>query len=221
MKKFLSFLFLLVWLVGCSGGPPIPDWTLASFNRLEDFKKNYLEGHQHIADLQFQKAVAEIKKSGDLEVLAKAYLTRMAVESAVLETPQDEEFIKINAAQSHPVHQNYHAFLTGQLNRVQEQLLPEVYRTVAKGLQQGKTDSLAADVARIDDPLSRLIASAVCIKQGRVNEAILQTAIDTASRNGWKKALLVYLEKLHAFYQERGQEEKADAISKRIQLIRS
>ena len=219
MKKIIIPLILLAWIAGCSSSPPIPDWTLASFNRLEDFKKNILEGNRRIAYLHFQKAVEEIKKSGDLDVLARAYLIRMAAEVALLEKSEDESFLKIDAVQSNPVHQNFHAFLTGPISRVQEQLLPAAYRTVTKRLQQGKMDGLAADIAGIDDPFSRLLAAAVCIKEGQASEAILKTAIDTASRNGWKKALLVYLEKLQLFYENHGQGEQATAVSKRIHLI--
>lgn len=220
MKKILIPLILLAWVAGCSSSPPIPDWTLASYNRLESFKKTFMEGDRRIADLHFQNAVEEIKKSGDLDILAKAYLIRMAAEAAVLEKPRDDSFLKIDAAQPNPDHQNFHAFLTGPASGVKEQLLPQAYRSVAKSLQQGKADGLAAEIARIDDPFSRLIAAAVCIRQGHASEAVLKTAIDTASKNGWKKALLVYLERLHSFYEKQGQTDQAAAVSKRIDLIK-
>jgi hypothetical protein len=206
-------------MAGCSSGRPTPDWTLKSFNHLEDYKKNCLEGNTRIADLHFNRALDEIKKSGDLGILARAYLIRMGIEVAVLEKVRDDDFLKVDAVEPNPVNKNFHAFLTGHLNRVQEQLLPEQYYGVMKPLSRGKTEELGNELEKIEDPLSRLIAIGVCVGQGRIDEGLLNTAIATASRNGWKKALLVYLEKLQVYYTEQGQQDKARTIKDRIQLI--
>jgi hypothetical protein len=169
--------------------------------------------------MHFKKAVEEIKKSGDLDLLARAYLTRMAMETAVLEKMQDDEFLKVEAVEPHPENANFHAFLTGQPDRVQERLLPSQYHGVLKLLTQGKMEGLAGALTEIKDPASRLIASGICVRQGRSDEGVLKTAIETASQNGWKKALLVYLERLQGFYAEQGRTDKATATMQKIKLI--
>ncbi len=219
MKRLLLPLILLLLVASCSSGPPIPDWNLKSYNRLEDFKKNYLEGNKAIADIHFKRALAEIRKSGDLDLLAKAYLIRMALEVAVLKQAGDEEFLKVEAVQSDPVNKNFHAFLTGKQDHVRDPLLPDQYRGIQRYLSQGKKDIPSNELARIEDPASRLIAVGVCVGQGRFDEKSLNIAIETASRNGWKKPLLAYLERLRIYYEDRNQTDKARAIRERIQLI--
>jgi hypothetical protein len=59
------------------------------------------------------------------------------------------------------------------------------------------------------------------VRYGYENAELLNGAVETASRQGWKKALLVYLERLHAFYMECREGEKADKIKQRILLIQS
>jgi hypothetical protein len=218
MKKRLVLLIIFCFLAGCSS-KPVPDWTLNSFNRLEAFKKNYLEGNLPIAEMHFKKAVEEIKMSGDLDILARAYLTRMAMQAAVLEKVQDDDFRKIEAAESHTENANYHLFLTGNLNRVQESLLPTPYHDVLKLLLQGRPDKLAGALAEIKDPVSRLIASGVCTRLDQSDEGVLKLAAETASQNGWKKALLAYLGVMESAYAKQGQAEKAAAVRQKRELI--
>jgi hypothetical protein len=73
----------------------------------------------------------------------------------------------------------------------------------------------------IDDPLSRLIASGLAVRHGLETEVILRTAVETASRNGWKRALLAWLERLKSFHEAAKDVEKTSAIRSRINLILS
>ena len=49
-------------------------------------------------------------------------------------------------------------------------------------------------LARIDDPQSRLIAAGVLFRQGRADPGVIALAIDTASAQGWRRALLAWLQ---------------------------
>jgi hypothetical protein len=101
MNKHVFILVFLMLFAGC-GSKPIPDWTNAAFKQLDDYKKNYLSGKTHIAEVDFNKAVEEIKKSGDLNILAMAQLTKCGVQTAVLEKMDDREYLKIDAVYSSP-----------------------------------------------------------------------------------------------------------------------
>jgi len=48
---------------------------------------------------------------------------------------------------------------------------------------------------------------------------LLTGAVETTSRQGWKKALLVYLSRLQAFYEQRQEVEKASKTKQKILLI--
>jgi hypothetical protein len=100
-------------------------------------------------------------------------------------------------------------------------LLPESYRPFWTTLRNGDAAKAAVAITAIDDPLSRLIASGLAVRHGLETEVILRTAVETASRNGWKRALLAWLERLKSFHEAAGDVEKASAIRSRIDLILS
>jgi len=221
LRSMLPVTLLMILLVSCGGSQPIPDWTYVSFNQMEDFKKAYLEGKAGTADLHFQRAVEEIKKSGDLNLLAKVYLNRYAVQVALLESFREDDFMKIQTAEPDPVNAAFYAFLKGNISQTDRNLLPPQYsQTVAEILAAKREDSLAKDVQKIEDPLSSLVmVGLLVLRYGYENEELLNGAVETASRQGWKKALLVYLNRLQAFYEQRQKGEKADKIKQKILLI--
>jgi hypothetical protein len=220
MKKFFILLIFITSLFGCGGSKQIPDWINASFNNLENYKKNYLIGKDRIAELQFNKAIDEIKKSGNLEILGRAYLTKYAVHIAVLEVFDDTEYLKIDALQPALQNRTFYNFLKGSFDKIDESLLPRQYDNVLKIFRKGQPEDAAKEISKMEDPLSRLIVAGLFVQKYNYDEGILKVAIDTASQNGWKKALLVYLEKLLLLYETKKEPEKAANIAQRIQLIK-
>jgi hypothetical protein len=220
LRSMLLVMLLIILLMSCGGSQTIPDWSYVSFNQMEDFKKAYLEGKEGIADLHFQRAVAEIKKSGDLNLLAKAYLNRYAVQVALLESFRDDDFLKIQAAEPNGANGAFYAFLKGDFSQSDSNLLPPQYPRTVADILAARRDSIAEDVRQIEDPLSRLVMTGVLVRHGYENAELLNGAVETASRQGWKKALLVYLERLQAFHLQRQEGEKADKIKQKILLIR-
>lgn len=219
-KNIIAFIFLML-IAGC-GSKPIPDWTNAAFNQLESFRENYLAGKTQIAELHFNKAVEEIKKSGDLDILARAYLTKCAVQTALLEKMDDREYLRIDVAQPVPENRSFHKFLSGgDTANVEEKLLPVQYQGFFMAYRSGRFADMSGTISKMEDPLSKLIAAGFLVKQDKCDEVCLKIAIDTAGRNGWKKALLVYLEKLLSFYEMQKDMEKATTTRNRIELIKN
>jgi len=221
MKRILCLLFLFLLLGGCSS-KPTPGWIVMGNQQLETFKQHFLTGGQPVVtERHFRKAIEEIKKGGDLDLLGKAWLTRMALEVAVLSEIDAGEYGKIDAAHPVPANKNFYLFLTGDPMAVDGSLLPAQYRSFLKALQGGDTVKVEKAVAAMaDDPLSQLIAAGISVRRHLENEAILQTAVSTASRNGWKRTLLVWLERLRTFYAATGDAAKAAAIRNRIDLMK-
>ena len=218
MKKVLWIaVFLLV--AGCGTTKPATEWLSAGYHQMDNYKRNYLSGQDKIAGLQFNDALKEVKKSGDLEILARAYLIRMALQTATLQDLASAEYLKIEAANPSPPNRNFYAFLKGEVAQVDEKLLPAQYLGFIETLRrQGEGERLRA-IERLDDPLSQLIAVGILVRMGQDNEAVLQRAIATASVEGWKKALLAYLARLKAYYEGKQEKSKALAIEQRINLI--
>ncbi len=214
----MVFSFLLV---GCGSSKPVPDWTDASFNQLDNYKKSYLSGKERIAEAYFNKAVDEIKSSGDLEILARAYLTKYAVHVAVLDAFDDREYMRIDAVEPILQNKNFYSFLKGAFDNVDEKLLPQQYAGFLRAFQSGKKDDVAHEISKMDNPLSKLIALGLLVQKNKNDETDLKLAIDIASHNGWKKALLAYLFKLQSFYKTNNKPDKAAHVEERIQLIKN
>jgi len=220
MKQCLSIFVILMLLAGC-GSTPIPDWTNAAFNQLDNYKKTSLIGNVNAAELHFNKALEEIKKSGDLDILARVYLIKYAIQTSLLEKIDDREYLRIEALYPSPVNKTYHAFLKADFDHVEPNLLPEQYRVFFKVLRTGNPGDTIDEILKMEDPLSRLIATGLMIQYSNPDERCLQAAVDTASQNGWKKALMIYLNKLHSFYETKKDSAKALNTQKKLELIRN
>lgn len=220
MKKPLGLCLAFLLLVGC-GSRTTPEWVVAGSQQLETYKRQYLAGGSPVvAERHFQKALEELKKSGDLDLLGKAWLTRMALQVAALADPEEGEYGRVAAAEPNRANSNYYRFLNGNPAEVEGALLPAQYRSYLKALQQRDPAQAEKEiVALADDPLSQLIAAGLAVRSGLESEAILLSAVNAASQNGWKRALVAWLERLQAWHEARGNTASAAAVRQRIDVI--
>ena len=218
MKKLLWMAVFLL-LAGCGTTKPTPSWFSTGSSQLDNYKKHYLGGQDKIAALEFNDALKEIKKSGDLEILGRAYLIRMALQTAALQDLTSAEYEQIKAVQPSPANENFYAFLQGKIAQVDEKMLPGQYLNFIEALRRQEADLRLRAIEQLDDPLSRLIAVGILLRLGQENEALLNKAVATASAEGWKKALIAYLARLQAFYAAHQEGAKARDIEQRLKLI--
>jgi hypothetical protein len=212
------FLFCLLF-AGCA--QPIPAWIDAGHQQIETFKRDFLTGAQPlVTELHFKKGVEEIKKAGDLDRLGRAWLTRMALQAAALEPMEEGEYLRIEAAGPVAVNRNFNLFLKGELAAVDVTLLPEQYREIPPALRGGNANEAVKKVTLIEDPLSRLIAAAVALRSHPQNESLLSAAVETASRNGWKRVLLAWLTRQAEYYDSAGDAARSALILQRIELMK-
>jgi hypothetical protein len=216
MKK-LAWLIAL-FITGCAS-LETPAWRLASFSHLESYKNHLLTGNQGLAELQFRRAIEEINKSGDLDVLARAFLTRQALHIALLTTYPQDDYLAVERLHLVPANRNYFLFLEGSFLQVEAALLPSQYRELLPALQKKEPRAILAAIGKIEDPLSRLIATGLAVRLGLDEERLLLAAIDNASAQGWKGALLVYLEATRKYYERKSAGDKAGRMQDIIDLI--
>jgi hypothetical protein len=220
MKKLFLLLFMFLLLSGC-GVKPAPVWISTGHKQLETFKQDFLIGRSPaITEIHFRNAVTEMKKGGDADLLGRAWLTRMALQIAMLMEMDAGDFPKIEAVEVVPANHNFYFFLKGDTAAVDISLLPESYRPFWASLLKGDATEVAVAITAIDDPLSRLIASGLSVHHGFETEILLRISVETASQNGWKRALLAWLDRLKSLHEASGDTEKASAIKSRIDLLK-
>jgi len=198
----------------------LPEWRTASFNHLEQYKKYFLSGREELAAIHFQKAIDEIKSSGNLSLLATAYLTRSALRTAVLEAPQIKEYLEVVEAGPDDDHKDYYLLLEGKFAQIQKTNLPTAYQDLAAVLEGGNEERISGAIFEIQDDLSRLIAIGLVVRYRMENEAILTGAVDLASANGWRKPLLIYMARLESSYQKRNEKDEAEKIRLKMELLK-
>ena len=211
-------LCLLAFICACSSAT-VPRWMDTASRQLENYKVNFLTNAEDDSEPNFTKARTAISSNNDLNLLAVVYLTRYALHTAVLENFDDSEFIRIDKLQPNTAHRAYYDFLKGNFQQIKPGDLPDQYRKLPSLMSSGDLSAAYRKIASIDDPLSLLIACGVWVKYLPVDESILQLAIDTAARQGWRRPLWAYLTRLQQYYADRGETAKSENIKKRLELL--
>ena len=220
MKKIFCAICFILLIQGC-GFNQKPAWLINSSKKLETFKTNFLSGAEpYITETNFAESIEEIKKSGNLDLLQKAWLTRMALQKATLKEMEEEDYRKVAAVKPFPENDNFYAFLKGNISAVDVKLLPEQYREFAGAILKSDALKTGRAIASMKgEPVSRLIAAGVALRNNIESDVIIQTAVETASVNGWKTALIAWLERQAAFYERAGDTAKATEVRRHIELV--
>lgn len=204
-------LLALTGLAGCASGPVPPDWPANAHGALQRGVRAALEGRDVVEAAEFQRARAELSRTGDPARVAQAELLRCAVRAAALELGPCSAF-ELLRADATALQQAYGDWLAGRLPPTGRGLLPAPQQAVLN--QPG-----AAALARIDDPLSRLLAAAMLLRDGLADPAVVQLAVDTASAQGWRRPLLAWLGVQLRLAEAASDETAAARIRRRISLV--
>lgn len=221
MRKIILFLILVFAVSGC-GSKKRPMWLIYGNGQLDIYKNYFLtKDSPDNAELHFQNAIDEIKKSGNLDVMQKAWLTRMALHVAMLKKAEPGDFGKIAELKPVPANENYYLFLAGKPDAVNADLLPPQYAGFLNALKTGNSDEAEKAILSMkDDPVSQMVAAGIAVRDRIDNEAIIRAAMETASYNGWKAALLVWMERLSGYLSSHGKETEALKIRRHMELIK-
>ena len=185
--KRLALLALV--LAGCAGAPLPPDWQTNAHQALEAFKRNYLAGDTRAAESEFLRAKSELARTGRGDLLARAELTRCAVQTASLQFDDCPGFEAL-PSDARSEETAYAEYLAGRAQR-----------------------------AATDDALSRLVGLGVQFKTGGISPAGIAQAVEIASAQGWRRPLLAWLGVQVKRAEDAGDSETAARIRRRIGLI--
>ena len=214
IKPLLPAL-LVTALAACSSGPPVPDWKMNAQSSVERFQAAYLGGNALVEQTEFRRARSQVAGTGKLELVARIELLRCAARVASLALDDCAGFDALKADTS-DADRAYAAYLAGKAQGADIALLPEAQRAAAGAA----SDTAAASaVAAIDDPLSRLVAAGVLLRSGRATPELLDTAVATASDQGWRRPLLAWLGVQRLRAEQAGDALAAQRIARRMAVV--
>lgn len=201
-------MVLAAALAACGSKPVQPDWKSNAGNALKAFSSAYLKGDSAIAATEFARARLQMASTGRPDLVAHAELYRCATRVASIEYDDCPGFTAL-AQDATAAERAYAQYLSGAWQGLDPALLPEQHRAVVQG---------KAGLAAIADPLSRLVAAGVLLRAGRIAPADITAATDTASDQGWRRPLLVWLGVSLKRAQAAGDTGEAARIQRRIDL---
>lgn len=213
MKRIdlLALAAAAVLTAACASKPVAPDWQINAQGALERYVKAYMAGNTRVEGAEFDRALGELRSTGQPGLVARAELTRCAAQVASLVLDPCTGFDRLRDDAPAP-ERAYADFLAGRIAPPDAALLPAQYVAVAHGGD-------AAALQAITDPVSRLIAAGVLFRTGRASPQVLAIASDTASQQGWRRPLLAWLGVQAQRAEAAGAIQEAASIRRRMALV--
>ncbi|MGV3573202.1 MAG: hypothetical protein ACO1PB_21625 [Ramlibacter sp.] len=207
MRRVVLLLAATALLAACGNKPRQPDWLVNADGAQERYQRAYLSGRDRVAAAEFARLRSETASTADPGLVARAELTRCAMRVASLDFQPCAGFEPLRR-DAPAAERAYADFLAGKLAPEQAEQLPKEYRGLAGG----------EALKKIEDPVSRLIAAAVLLRTGRADPQVLQVATDTASQQGWRRAVLAWLGAQAMRAEQAGALEEAQRIRRRMAI---
>ena len=180
---------LLATLLGACSSAPLPPDWQQNSSESLRAYQQYYLSGDSRADAEFSRGRSELARTGREDLVARAELLRCAVRTASLEFDDCPGFEALRAGAS-AEEIAYADYLAGRSSR-----------------------------AASDDPLSRLVAAAVQLRNGTVAPPAMQQAAEIASAQGWRRPLLAWLGVLEKRAAGAGDAEAAARLRRRMDLI--
>lgn len=215
MKTVLVAVAALLLAACGSGGPPPPDWKTDASDLIGRYQKHALLGENTLAERYFKQAVAATGGAGRVAETARLWLVRCATRRAMLIDDPCAEYAELALVQPIPADDAYYRFLTLRWDGLDPALLPAQHHD----LLRAPAAQRPAALARIDDPLARLLDASLLVMRQEADAATLALATETASERGWRQPLLTYLKLQHAQAATRGDAAEQVRLARRIQLV--
>jgi hypothetical protein len=226
LRACLLVVAIAAAAAGCSSGPPVPDWQLEAQASLQRATQAYLAGDARIAAVEFERARRELARTGRADRVAIAELTRCATQVASLELldtaasgrPACPAFEPLRADAGEAA-AAYADLLRAPLAAARIGQLPVTQQAAAAAGDDAARREAA--VRAIADPLSRLVAAALALRDGVAPPGLIAEAVDTASAQGWRRPLLAWLTVQLRRAEAAGDSGAAQALQRRIELVGS
>lgn len=206
---------VLAMLAGCSSTPPPPDWQSNALSAIARANAAYLRGQGGLESQEFERARREVAATGRVDLVARVELMRCAAHVASLDFAACAGFdaLRDDAA---PPEQAYAAYVAGAIASADIERLPAHHRAPARA---STPEAALAALQSVEDPLARLVGAAVLLRTQRASPGVVTLAVDTASAQGWRRALLAWLGVQAQRAQAAGDATALAQIRRRIALV--
>ena len=223
-------LVLVGFLAGCGTAKPPPPWQAKTLSASDAAVSAYLQGQVKIAAIQMKQAQFSASSTGRPDAVYKLNLLQCALDVSSLSAtpcPRPED-VGIRSDSFDPdvrfELEAYRAYLLGDsLDETVQSRLPKAQRAAAA--LAGTTDAAKAlkVLAEIEEPLSRLVAAGVWLRQQNMASSgqtgIIALAIDTASQQGWRRPLAAWLTRQIRVAQATGDAATARRAQARLAIV--
>lgn len=212
----LACALLLAACASSSG----PRWQTDAPHWLETYREQALSGEARLASAAYANALGEFKRGGDWDGLAVSHLTRCAIERVtdqpLLGCAAYQAQLPLGASRNNDA---YMRWLSGELRPEDVEFLPPAYRELAAAWQSGNSGGLVQALARIEPPLSALVALAVVWR--RLPDALppLEACARLAGKQGWLAAHRTCLSRAIVVLKEKGDTAGAAEREQRLRLL--
>lgn len=214
-------LAVLSSLLAACASPAPPAWQTDAATASERFVEAALVGDARTERLEFARARERTARTGRVDLVARIELLRCAVRLASLSQAPCTGFEKLRGDLAPGPETAYADYLEGRLPAdasTRIALLPNAQQAIAAlPPGPGGKENAAGLLVRIDDPLSRLVAAALLTESGRGSDAVTRLAVETASGQGWRRALLAWL--ALQLEQAAHDPQRAAAVRRRLELM--
>ena len=204
----------LALIAGCGSSPPTPEWKIDSAASVEQAVQAYLSGRDAVADTEFKRAEREVRRTASADALARVLAVQCAARVAAV-LPADCDAV-IGAPDAASQTRHYARYLSAQ------ELSGEALSQLPSSQQAAAQSSLAESASalrQVASPVSRLVAAGVMWQRQRLGFEGVQIAVDTASEQGWSRALWHWLSVQKELLVAKGEVERAAFVQRRMDLL--
>ena len=210
--RAVTLILTALLLAACGNKPRQPDWLINADSAQDRYERAFLSGNERVATVEFARLRTELTSTGQPGLVARGELTRCAMRVATLDLGPCDGFEALRH-DAPAAERAYADFLAGRLAPEDARLLPEHYRPVAAA-----ATGTGAQLQAMKDPVSRVIAAGVLLRSGRADPQVLEVATETASQQGWRRAVLAWLGAQALRAEQAGAADEAARLRRRMAL---
>ncbi|MEA3330440.1 MAG: hypothetical protein U9Q29_01950 [Campylobacterota bacterium] len=215
MKKLTIYLLTALLFSGCSFDTPPNEWQYKSVNAFDSYTKNFLSSNDNLAKNDLQRAVKHAKNSSDLTHLGSIYLGECALNISVGITDKCEKYQDIKDLINSQTLNAYYDFLTLNIKEKQISQLPKIYRDLVWHVKNEEFTKINNDIVKMDRPTSQLLSTSLL--KDKVDNNTIERVIEVASFNGYKKAVIFWLNELK---NRTNDKKKITKLNKKISILK-